>query len=159
MNQIRLIAIDVDGTLTDGKLHILDNGCEMKSFSIKDGLGIQLALAKGIKIMIITGRKSQHVTKRFVELGVDKSFIWQGISSKGELLTSLSVKHDIPLQNIAAIGDDINDLPMLTITGFSACPIDAVRQVKDVCHYCSSYKGGEGAVRDIIEYILNQFIE
>lgn len=154
MNQIHLIAIDVDGTLTDGKLYYFDNGHEMKCFSIKDGLGIQMALAKSLKIVILSGRTSLSVTKRFIELGINENDILQGIGDKGEQLNNISKQLAIPLQNMAAIGDDFNDLPMLTISGFSACPNDAIQEVKDICHYCSPYMGGCGAVRDIIHYIF-----
>ena len=124
-NNIKLIVLDVDGVLTDGKLLIGSNGVEFKTFHVKDGMGIGLARFYGIKIALITGRKSEAVRIRSKELNVD--FLYEGISNKVPVLDEIISTLNIQLENVFYMGDDINDLSVIKLVGFSAAPKDAVR--------------------------------
>jgi 3-deoxy-D-manno-octulosonate 8-phosphate phosphatase (KDO 8-P phosphatase) len=154
VNQIKLIVLDVDGVLTDGKLYIGSDGEEYKSFHTQDGMGISLARYTGIKFAIITGRKSMAVSKRAEELKID--FVYQGISEKIKVLEEIIEKTGIQLNEICYVGDDINDLPILRIVGFPCAPQNAVPLVKKTVRFVASSNGGEGAVREIIEEILQK---
>lgn len=154
---IKLFVMDVDGTLTDGKIYMGNHGEVMKAFSIKDGYGIHDELIPaGIIPAILTGRESAIVENRCRELGITE--LYQGISNKVEQLQQLIEKKDISYEEIAYIGDDLNDLScMLKIKengGIIGCPFDADQLVKKISDYISPAKGGDGAVRDFIEYIL-----
>lgn len=149
---ICLLAMDVDGTLTDGKIYLGNAGEEYKAFCVKDGQGIALLHAEGIKTAIITGRSSSIVDKRAKELGIP--FVMQDIKDKAAALRELAEKENISLKEIAYIGDDINDLPAMKLCGLSFSPSDAVQDVR-ACSVNLKVKGGEGAVRECAEYILN----
>ena len=152
MNEIKLIVLDVDGVLTDGKLYIGSDGEEYKSFHTQDGMGISLARYVGIKFAIITGRSSKAVSKRAEELKID--FVYQGISEKIKVLEEIREKTGIQLDEICYVGDDINDLPILKSVGFPCAPHNAVPLVKKSVRFVANSNGGEGAVREIIEEIL-----
>ncbi|MBS4205792.1 KdsC family phosphatase [Lederbergia citrea] len=152
--EIKLIVLDVDGVLTDGKLLIGSNGAEYKSFHVKDGMGISLARYHGIKIAIITGRKSESVNIRSKELNVD--FIFQGITNKEEALNEIVTSLNMNLQNVFYMGDDINDLSVIKLVGFSSAPSDAADIVKKSVNFVSNFTGGNGAVREAIELVLSQ---
>lgn len=151
--KIKYLVMDVDGTLTDGKIYIGNKGEMMKAFSIKDGCGIHdLLIPSGIHPIIITGRKSKILLKRCKELGIKR--IYQNVKDKKEILKSISEE----LNTFAYIGDDINDLPVMQLIkeagGLIGCPSDAVLKVKTISNFVSEYKGGSGAVRDFIEFLL-----
>jgi 3-deoxy-D-manno-octulosonate 8-phosphate phosphatase (KDO 8-P phosphatase) len=155
--QIKHLVLDVDGTLTDGKVYMGASGELMKAFNIKDGYGIHdMLIPAGITPIIITGRDSAIVTNRALELGIAE--VHQGIRDKlgkmKELLSSLNGK----LQYTAYIGDDLNDLVCMKAVkgegGLVGCPADAASEVKEICNYVCKKKGGDGAVREFIEYIL-----
>lgn len=152
MKNIKLIVFDVDGVLTDGKLYIGSNGEEYKAFHTQDGMGISLARYAGIKTAIITGRKSEAVSKRAAELKID--YVYQGIHDKLYVLEEIITDLGIVIDEVCYVGDDINDLPILRVAGFSAAPGNAVKLVKKQVHYVAQANGGEGAVREIIEEIL-----
>lgn len=152
MKKIKLIIFDVDGVLTDGKLHISSDGSETKSFHTQDGMGISLARYAGIKTAIITGRTSASVTKRAEELHID--YLYQGISNKVEAFDEILLDSGIQPDEVCYIGDDINDLPILRKVGFPCAPFNAVPYVKNEAKYISVNKGGNGAVREIIDHIL-----
>ncbi len=152
-SEIKLIVLDVDGVLTDGKLLIGSDGVEYKSFHVKDGMGISLARFQGIKVAIITGRKSRSVEVRSKELQID--FLYQGIINKEDVLHEIVTTLDIDLQNVFYMGDDINDLPIIRSVGFSAAPKDASEYVKSAVNFVSNFTGGNGAVREAIELILS----
>lgn len=154
MNKIKYLVMDVDGTLTDGKIYMGNSGELCKAFNIKDGCGIHdLAIPNNITPIIITGRKSDIVLNRCRELGIEQ--IYQGISEKKEKLLSITSE----LSTVAYIGDDINDLscmePIKQAGGLVGCPKDAVKAVRDLADYIAQHDGGDGAVRDFIEWILN----
>jgi 3-deoxy-D-manno-octulosonate 8-phosphate phosphatase (KDO 8-P phosphatase) len=154
MKNIKLVLLDVDGTLTDGKIYLNNNGMETKAFNIKDGMAIAQAIKYGMEIVIITGRTSKIVEIRSTELGIKE--VYQGIKNKEEKVNEILKKKNIKLNEIAYVGDDINDLKIMKMVSFSACPNDAAKQVKTISNFISEYKGGEGAVREILELILEK---
>lgn len=153
INKIRLLAMDVDGTMTEGAICIGADGEMMKQFDVRDGLGISLLNRSGIITAIITGRDSQIVRKRAQELKIKE--IMQGIARKDDAICKLAQRYDIALENIAYIGDDLNDLPALRLAGLSACPADAADMVRENCDVVLKKRGGCGAVRELAELILN----
>jgi 3-deoxy-D-manno-octulosonate 8-phosphate phosphatase (KDO 8-P phosphatase) len=151
---IELIVIDVDGTLTDGKIYYTNSGEEIKAFNIKDGLMIKSWNTLGKKSAIITGRTSKIVEKRANEL--DITFVMQGIKNKAEALKEIVKKLEIDLSNVAVIGDDLNDLSMMKLTKKTFAPKDANPYIYDYVTYPLTKKGGEGAVAEMIEIILKE---
>ncbi|MBR3898701.1 MAG: HAD-IIIA family hydrolase [Elusimicrobiaceae bacterium] len=153
MTKIKLFATDIDGTLTDGCMYYGDDGTEFKRFNFKDGMGFQLLREAGIKTAFVTSENTPIVTKRAAKLKVD--FVQMGSWKKLEFVQDICQKMGISLQEVAYIGDDINDLELLKAAGVKACPQDAVAAVKQVPDIrVLTAKGGEGAVREFIEYLL-----
>lgn len=150
---LKAFVMDVDGTLTDGKIYISAEGELMKAFNIKDGYAIVSARKDGIIPIIITGRDSAITARRCEELGI--KHLYQGVSDKLTQLKKVADKLNISLSEIAYIGDDLNDLECMQACGFSACPADAVVKVKNAVNYVCQTVGGQGAVREMLE----QFIE
>lgn len=161
-SNIKFLVMDVDGTLTDGKIYMGNDGELFKAFDIKDGCGIHDILPKhNIKPVIMTARKSNIVLNRCRELEI--KHIYQGCHNKKEFLKQFLEKYGVIPENgkylsVAYIGDDIIDLPVMEICGLTACPADAVDAVKKYVNYISSENGGNGAVRDFIEYICNNYV-
>lgn len=155
MGNIKLLVMDVDGTLTDGKIYIGAAGEAVKAFSVKDGYGIgQILPVAGIQPAIITGRKSAIVEARCRELKI--THLYQGIADKSLCLRELSEKMGISLDQIACVGDDLNDLPMMELCKVKGCPADAAAEVKSCCEYVCSACGGDGAVREFIEWLVKK---
>lgn len=152
LNKIKLIVLDVDGTMTDGGVYIDNNRIETKKFNIKDGLGIILAQNAGLEIMILTGRSSNCVAQRAKELNI--KYTIQGVDDKVTYLNNFLLEHNLKREEIAYIGDDLNDLPSMKLAGISICPSDACTDVKEYVDICLKSKGGEGAVREFIEILL-----
>jgi 3-deoxy-D-manno-octulosonate 8-phosphate phosphatase (KDO 8-P phosphatase) len=153
MKKIRYLVIDVDGTLTDGKIYMGNDGEMMKAFDIKDGCGIHdIVIPAGILPVIITGRSSKILENRCKELGIEN--LHQGIKSKIEKLLTITTD----LSSVAYIGDDINDLscmgPIKAAGGLVGCPADAVKKVVDIADFVSSRNGGNGAVREFIDWLV-----
>lgn len=150
---IKMLVMDVDGTLTDGKIYTSATGEAMKAFNVKDGYAIAHMLAdNGIVPVIITGRSSDIVSRRCNELGIKHCY--QGAKDKLSVLKSLAAEKGLVCDEIAYIGDDLNDLPCMEYCGLCACPADGVKQVKTAADFVCSVGGGEGAVREFIEYII-----
>jgi 3-deoxy-D-manno-octulosonate 8-phosphate phosphatase (KDO 8-P phosphatase) len=154
LKNIELIILDVDGTMTDGGVYIDNNQNETKKFNIKDSAGILLAQSVGVEFMILTGRSCKCVEYRANELNV--KYVVQGIRNKLEYLKEFIITKNISPENIAYIGDDLNDLPAMHYVGVSACPMDAAKEVQDYCNYILPKKGGEGVVRIFIEILLKE---
>lgn len=159
MNDIKILVMDVDGTLTDGKIYMGKHGELFKAFNIKDGFGIVNILPKfEIEPVIITGRSSNILKKRCIELGIKE--LYQGISDKLQKLNEILKHRKIDYKNVAYIGDDLNDLTCMSIikqhNGICGCTNDAVMDVKQLCNFVCSKNGGEGAVREFIEWIINK---
>lgn len=151
---IDLLVLDVDGCMTDGCIIYTNSGDEIKKFNVKDGFAIVGWKRLGKKVAIITGRTSKIVQMRAKELGVD--YLFQRVKRKDEKLLELSHQSGIPLEKIAAIGDDLNDYRLLKLAGLSFMPQDGVEEIKEVVDVVLKRRGGEGAVREMIEYILKK---
>ena len=151
---IKLIIMDVDGVLTDGRIILDDNGVEYKFFDVKDGHIFHIAFNFGIKIALISGRYSKVTQIRAEQLGVEDVF--QNQHNKMDAYRQLKGKYGIKDDEIAYIGDDVIDIPPMIACGFAACPADAVEEVKKVSDYVSPFCGGRGAVRDIVELIFKK---
>jgi len=152
--EIKLIILDVDGTLTDGSIYIDNNGLESKAFNVKDGLAIVEAERLGMLFAIITGRDSKIVQMRAEELKIKE--IHQAVKNKLSKLDELAGKYNLSYDEIAYMGDDINDLPIINKVGLSGAPKDSVQEIKETADLISSSCGGKGAVREFIEYILKK---
>lgn len=150
--KIKAFIMDVDGTLTDGGIYIGNQGEMLKRFDVKDGYAIHNMLPLlGITPIIITGRISQIVENRCKELGIAE--LVQGSSCKVNDMMSILDKLGIALEEAAYIGDDLPDKECMEMVGVCGCPIDAVDEIKKICDFVSSQKGGNGAVREFIEWI------
>lgn len=149
---IKYLVIDVDGTMTDAGIYYDENGNELKKFCTKDAAGFFAARHAGIKIMVLTGRECAATTRRMQEMKVD--YLVQNCKNKVEYLTQFMADEQITKEEMGYLGDDLNDLPAMRLCGFVGCPEDACIEVKNRADYISSVKGGHGAVRDIIEYML-----
>jgi 3-deoxy-D-manno-octulosonate 8-phosphate phosphatase (KDO 8-P phosphatase) len=153
LDQITMLVFDVDGVLTDGRI-ILGEKEELKFFNIYDGMGISIAKKGGFKIGIITGRRSEAVLRRARELNID--YVIQGSKKKLDSLKEIMEIEKLGFQNICYVGDDIIDVPVFRKVGFSATVCNAPEYIKSEVSYVSQKSGGNGAVRDIIEYILQR---
>jgi 3-deoxy-D-manno-octulosonate 8-phosphate phosphatase (KDO 8-P phosphatase) len=150
--RIRLVVLDVDGTLTDGRIYIGSRGEELKAFQVQDGLGIKLLRQAGIEVALITARKSALVSIRARELGL--THVVQACRDKRAALNLLCVKLDIPLAEVAYMGDDLPDLPALSMVGLATAPANAHPWVAERVHWQSRAAGGEGAVRELCDLLL-----
>lgn len=152
--KIKLLILDIDGVMTDGGMYMMMNGDQMKKFNTKDGLGIIRLIRSGMEVAIISsGMYDVAVTKRAEMLGIQHCFV--GRKPKLETLDELKNKLHINYDEIAMIGDDINDLEVMQKIGFSACPKDAVVTIKNQVNIILQTKGGEGCVREFIDGYLN----
>lgn len=149
---IRLLALDVDGVLTDGRLYFDEQGNEMKAFCTRDGLGLKTLQRFDIALAFITGRSSRIVTDRARELGID--LVYQGRNDKLNALTELMSETGVSEQGICYAGDDWIDLPVLERVGLSVAPADAAPLVRQRVHWVTQAGGGHGAVREICDLIL-----
>ena len=152
--RIKLLVMDVDGTLTDGKINMGADGELFKSFNIRDGYGINEMLpAHGIVPAIITGRMSHIVANRARELHITE--LHQGKHEKLETLLELMQRYDCRKCNVAYIGDDILDIVCMRECGLVGCPADACREVRELADYVCETRGGDGAVREFIEHVID----
>ena len=150
--KIKALIMDVDGTLTDGGIYLDVNGNELKRFNVKDGYGIKNILRdRDIIPIILTGRESEVVKRRCQELGVE--YIIQGSKNKVRDMKEILTRLDIPIGAVMYIGDDLNDMECMKLTGLCACPKDATREIKNICNYIAEKDGGYGAVREIIDWL------
>lgn len=149
---IKLLVMDVDGTMTDSGVYYSRNGEELKRFSIRDGMGVELLHIGGIDVGIITSETSQIVTSRAAKLKINHVVL--GSRNKKSSLSEMSQKLSIPLEQIAFIGDDVNDIPAMKICGISACPSDSVEEVKKIAGITLTKSGGNGAIREFTEILL-----
>ncbi len=152
MGRIRLLVLDVDGTMTDGKFYVDGGGGEFKRFDARDGMGIALLRRAGVRTAFISGRRSTATEARARELGVD--LLFNGVREKLPVLTGLLAELGIPADEVAYMGDDVNDVDCLRAVGLSFAPSDAAREAKAAAWTVTSARGGEGAVREAAELIL-----
>lgn len=150
--RIKMIIMDVDGTLTDGTLCVMPDGEEIKSYNVKDGLGILLAHLAGFKTGIITGKTSKALVKRAKKLKISE--LYQGILDKKRVLEEILGKNGLLLEEVAYIGDDLGDLEVIKSVGFSGAVADAHPEIIRHSHFICKNPGGRGAVREFIEFIL-----
>ena len=152
LQNIRLILLDVDGVLTDGKIGLLPSGEEIKFFSVYDGLAIRLAQRAGLEVGFISGRRSKEVDVRATELGI--KLVFQGSKNKVDNFEQILKERKLISDQVAYVGDDLPDIALLGRVGFSAAPSNAIESVRRLVHYVTHAKGGEGAVREVIEILL-----
>jgi 3-deoxy-D-manno-octulosonate 8-phosphate phosphatase (KDO 8-P phosphatase) len=151
LSKIKLLVTDVDGVMTDGSIIYSSNNSELKAFNIKDGLGIRLAGLIGFHVVILTGRKSEAVTRRAAELGIE---VVQGQNDKSVGIRQITEKLGLTYDEVAYIGDDLNDLPAMHLAGYIFAPADSVEEIIEIANCVTEAKGGRGAVREAIEKIL-----
>ena len=149
---IRIVLTDVDCVLTDGGMYYTENGDIMKKFHTRDGMGVSLLRKKKIVTMIITKEKTKFVKKWAKNMNVEK--LYDGIQKKESLVIKICNKYHVTLQELAYIGDDVNDLELLKKVGLSATPADGITDAKKICNYICKSKGGEGAFRELADLIL-----
>lgn len=152
-SSLRLMGFDVDGVLTTGDLYFTPAGDEIKVFSSLDGHGLKMLQDAGIEVVIITGRKSAMVERRVENLGI--RHLHQGVSDKRSLMREICATLAIPLEQAGYMGDDVVDLPILGICGFSATVADGHEFVRPHVHYVARKGGGKGAVREVCDHILD----
>jgi len=152
--RINLLLMDCDGVMTDGRIMLLENGDEQKTFNVRDGHGIVLFHRAGLKTGIISGRSSSFVQKRAWELGMPQEFVWQGCHNKIETFEDVLIRAQLEASEVAFIGDDVTDIPIMQRVGFAVAVADAVEETKQAAHYITEQKGGHGAVREVTELIL-----
>ncbi|HZL96458.1 MAG TPA: HAD hydrolase family protein [Vicinamibacterales bacterium] len=152
LKHIRLFATDVDGVLTDAGMYYSESGDEMKKFNTRDGMGIKLLQRAGIITAIVTQERTKLVAWRGEKLTIPE--VHQGVMDKFSLVRDMAERHGLSMEQVAYIGDDVNDVATLEAVGFSATPADGMPQAVAVVDYVCEKKGGEGAVREIIEMIL-----
>ncbi|WP_020559216.1 3-deoxy-manno-octulosonate-8-phosphatase KdsC [Thiofilum flexile] len=152
---IQLVIFDVDGVLTDGRLYFNDAGEETKAFYARDGLGMRLLMDHGIKTAILTGRQSELVLHRARNLQMDLSLVYQGYRDKRPAFKQLLQQTGLQPEQIAYVGDDIVDLPVMAQVGLAIAVQDAHPMVKQHSHWVTEHQGGKGAVRDACELILS----
>ena len=150
--RIRLLLLDVDGVMTDGRIIYDDRGGETKAFDVRDGHGLKLLQRAGIRVGIITGRQSPVVDRRAGELGID--LVYQGAKDKLVPFADILAKTGLPDDAVAYVGDDLPDLPVLRRVGFAAAVPDARTELKPYVHYVTGAAGGRGAVREICDLLL-----
>lgn len=150
--RLKLVLSDVDGVMTDGTVLLLPDGLEAKAFNIRDGLGIVLAQRAGLKLGLISGRSSESVARRAAELRL--AVVRQGVRDKGAELRAVLAELQLSPLEVAYIGDDVNDLPVITQVGLSAAPADAPFEVRNAAFMVTEAAGGRGCLREFLEAIL-----
>lgn len=152
LKQITTFIFDVDGVLTNGEIQATDSGELLRTFNIKDGYALQLAVKKGYHVCIISGGRGQAMEKRFEGLGIPDVFL--GISDKVEVFNEYLEIYNLKTKEVLYMGDDLPDLSVMKLVGIPTCPADASAEIKAISSYVSPFKGGKTAVRDIIEKVL-----
>lgn len=150
--RVRLLVLDVDGVLTDGRIYYGGDGVELKAFNIQDGLGIRMLMASGVEVAIISGRRSSAVEARARDLGIVQ--VTLGASDKLNAFAALLAERRLSAEQAAAVGDDLPDLPVLRRCTFAATVPDAPDTVRRYVHYITRKRGGEGAVREVCEVLM-----
>ncbi|HPF59491.1 MAG TPA: 3-deoxy-manno-octulosonate-8-phosphatase KdsC [Candidatus Competibacteraceae bacterium] len=150
--QIQLVIFDVDGVLTDGRLYLGNDGNEFKAFHIRDGHGIKMLLDAGVDIAIISGRHAASVERRITDLGIRYAYL--GVQDKRAAFNNLLVRLSLTADQVAYVGDDLIDLPVMTQAGLAIAVQDADPFVKQYAHWQTPHRGGYGAARDVCELVL-----
>jgi 3-deoxy-D-manno-octulosonate 8-phosphate phosphatase (KDO 8-P phosphatase) len=150
--KIRLLLLDVDGVMTDGRITMNERGEEIKSFDVKDGQGLKMLMSGGVEVVLVTGRRSRVVEQRAHDLGIGEAY--QGISDKKALCRQLMAGKGLKKEEICCIGDDLPDLAMFSVAGLCIAVADAVKEVREAADFTTRSNGGSGAVREVCEWIL-----
>lgn len=153
LREIRLFATDVDGVLTDAGMYYSESGDEWKKFNTRDGMGVKLLQKAGLITAIVTQERTRLVARRAEKLAIPE--VHQGVFDKLSLIRDMAMRYGISLRQVAYIGDDVNDMEALKAVGLSAAPADSLPQVLEIVDYVCRKKGGEGAVRELAEMILD----
>lgn len=151
-SKIKLLLLDVDGVMTDGRIIMNDRGEETKAFNVKDGLGLKMLMSSGLEVAIVTGRRSQVLAHRSRELGIEE--VYQGVKDKNTVCRQLKKARDLKKEQVCSLGDDIPDLAMFTESGLCIAVADAVEEVREAADFITKSNGGFGAVREACELIL-----
>jgi 3-deoxy-D-manno-octulosonate 8-phosphate phosphatase (KDO 8-P phosphatase) len=149
---ITTFIFDVDGVLTDGTVLVLENGVQARRMNIKDGYALQLAVKKGYRLLVISGAAASPVVDRLNKLGITD--IHMGVTDKKTFIKNFITNKNLAPDQVLFMGDDIPDLPAMSIVGLPVCPADAVMEIKEAAKYVSPANGGYGCVRDVIEKVL-----
>lgn len=152
LQDIRLFATDVDGVLTDAGMYYSETGDEWKKFNTRDGMGIKLLQKAGLITAIVTQERTKLVARRAEKLTIPE--VHQGVMDKRAVIREMAERYGLSLRQVAYVGDDVNDLDALKAVGFSASPADGMPVVRAAVTYVCNRKGGEGAVREVVELIL-----
>jgi 3-deoxy-D-manno-octulosonate 8-phosphate phosphatase (KDO 8-P phosphatase) len=152
IRKVKLLILDVDGVLTDGRIVMDDAGLESKAFDVKDGQGLKILMRSGIDVVLLTGRRSRVVEQRAADLGITE--VHQGIRNKTEIFSEILKRRNVSPEEAACVGDDVVDIPLLRRAGFSVAVEDAVPEVRKIADYVTHHGGGRGAVREVCEVIL-----
>ena len=150
---IKILLTDVDCVLTDGGMYYTSNGDVMKKFHTRDGMGVNMLRRKGIPTIIVTKEKTQMVKKWAKKMNIEH--VYDGIQQKETILKIISKKYNVKNSEIGYIGDDINDIELLKIVGFSATPNDGILESQKIVHYICKKNGGEGVFREVADLIIN----
>ncbi len=152
VEKIKLLGLDVDGVMTDGRLYYHDDGTESKTFDVRDGHGIKMLQHAGIETFLISGRECPMVRKRAADLGITE--ITQGVRDKVPVLERLLSEKGVKAEQVAFMGDDVVDLPVMRRVGFAVAVADSSEFLFDTAHYVTLAPGGRGAVREVVELVL-----
>lgn len=152
LKKIKLVITDVDGVLTDGGMYYTENGEFMKKFNTRDSMGMELLLEKGVKTVLLTRENSKIVKKRADKIRIVD--LYSGILDKKSILGEIAKKYAVINDEIAYIGDDVNDIEIMEIVGFAATPSDGASKVKEISDYVCKVKGGEGAFRELADLVI-----
>lgn len=152
LKEITTFVFDVDGVLTNGDVLATPSGEFLRTFNIKDGYALQLAVKKGYHVCIISGGRGEAMQKRFDGLGITSAYL--GVSDKVKVYEDFLMKHNLTNAEVLYMGDDIPDVKVMQLVGLATCPADAVEEIKAICKYISPQPGGRSAVRDVIEKVL-----
>lgn len=152
LKKVKCVVLDVDGVLTNGNILVTEKGEQLRSFNVKDGYAMQYAVKQGLKVVVITGARSQGVAIRCQGLGASEVHL--GISDKLTLLKEYIEKEQLSAEEVMFIGDDMPDYACMQYVGVAVCPADAIEDIKAICQFVSKYRGGEGIVREMIEKTL-----
>jgi 3-deoxy-D-manno-octulosonate 8-phosphate phosphatase (KDO 8-P phosphatase) len=157
LQSVKLLSCDVDGVMTDGGLYYDEKGAELRRFHVLDGLGLQNLMEKGIQVCIISRSTTMAISHRASALGIKHCYL--GVTNKLETMKNLIVELDISLNEVAHIGDDINDLQLMKVVGLPVTVPKAVKEIKNIAKLITEKNGGDGAVRELTDKILNSKVQ
>ena len=152
ISKIKIVLTDIDGVLTDGGLYYTDEGLVMKKFFVRDGMGAVLLKENGLEVGILSSDKSEIATARGKRLNLE--LVYYGVKDKRQVLDEICFLRNVKMENLAFIGDDVNDIEALKAVGLSACPKDAVESIGSIVDYVCQKEGGRGAFRELADLIL-----